>query len=550
MALSLKGLFSRKKKARPAEDDGRAPFFTGATLGPGLGNDGDGDGTTRGFDDLLDDEAWGGDDDDDTGRKRPARGGSGRKRVVLFAALGLAAAVIGGGAAWWMLSGGQAPGQVATLLDGDAAESEPAARGEGTPPAEPSAPIGSGERVSLPMPPAPGLEAPRLGTAPAADGDVVVDATAATDRSTARRPWLTEGGAPSTAPSESAAAPATPVEATPAPTAAAPSPAAPAAATEAEPAAAPETTSAPADAPPPPAPPAAVAAEEPEKPDIRTAGNPAPSFDRLTAPPGKPEPLKAAPVSDLVRNTPAGPLPIAAPDGRKAWSTYAKPFNAPAGAPRVAVVVADLGMLPAATEAAITKLPAGVTLAFSPYGFDIPQAMQRAREAGHEVMLVLPMEDRGFPAHDPGPLGLNSLLPANDNLIRLNTILTKGVGYVGVVGRGGATFTAKPELMKPVLETIARAGLLYVQPSGGMQLASYGQIATPTAVVDLTLDERPFRSAIDSRLRALEALAKERGSAIAVISPTPLAFDAVSSWLTEAQTRGIALAPVSAVVRP
>ncbi|WP_343867604.1 divergent polysaccharide deacetylase family protein, partial [Caenispirillum bisanense] len=302
--------------------------------------------------------------------------------------------------------------------------------------------------------------------------------------------------------------------------------------------------------PPPAAAPPAATVEEPDKPDVRTAGNPAPSFDRLSAPPGKPEPLKAAPVSDLVRNTPAGPLPIAAPDGRKAWNTYAKPFNAPAGTPRVAVVVADLGLMPAATDAAITKLPAGVTLAFSPYGFDIPQAMQRAREAGHEVMMALPMEDRGFPAHDPGPLGLNSLLPANDNLIRLNTILTKGVGYVGLLGRGGATFTAKPELMKPVLDTIARSGLLYLQPSSGVQLASYGQIATPTAVVDLTLDERPFRAAIDARLRALEALAKERGSAVAVISPTPLAFDAVSSWLAEAQARGIALAPVSAVVRP
>ncbi|WP_425545068.1 hypothetical protein, partial [Caenispirillum bisanense] len=179
MALSFKGLFSRKKKTRAGDDDGREPFFTGATLGPGLGNDGDGqdDGPARGFDDLLDDDAWGGDDDDDGAPRRGARKGSGRKRVALFAAIGLAAAVIGGGAAWWLMTGGEGPAQVAGLLSGDGSgdASTAATGGGGEAPAGPSAPIGSGERVSLPMPPAPGLDAPRLS---AGSTEAVVDPTA------------------------------------------------------------------------------------------------------------------------------------------------------------------------------------------------------------------------------------------------------------------------------------------------------------------------------------------------------------------------------------
>lgn len=580
MALNLKGLLSRKKKARAAEEGRDEPFFTGSTLGPGLGPDGDDDdagGATgaapaRDFDDLLDDDAWGGSDDDgDDGDDRPARGG-GRKRIALFAAIGLGAAAVAGGGAWWVMTSG--------LLDGDhGAEGEQhaeATTGGALPAtdapasaADPAAqPQDSGARVSLPMPPAPGLGG---GTQTAAG--VQIDPTAATDRSVARRPWLAEGGdaaataaAPAeapkpTEPAQAAAAPAgapKPAEAAKPAEPAKPAEAAKPAETPAQPqqpvaAQTAVVTTPPADpaAPAPAAPaPAVPALEEVDKPDPRTASAPPPSFDALPAPTGKPEPLKAAPVSDLVRNTPAGPLPIAAPDGRKAWTTYAKPFQAPAGTPRVAIVVADLGLLPAATDAAIAKLPAGVTLAFSPYGFDVAPAMQRAREAGHEVMLSLPMEDRGFPAHDPGPLGLNSLLPTNDNLIRLNTILTKGTGYVGLLGRGGKTFTAKPELMKPVLDTVARSGLLYVQPAGGVQLASYGQTQAPVVAADFALDERPFRSAIEARLKALETIARERGSALAVIEPTPLAFDAVTKWLADAQTRGIALAPVSAVVRP
>lgn len=217
------------------------------------------------------------------------------------------------------------------------------------------------------------------------------------------------------------------------------------------------------------------------------------------------------------------------------------------------MVVADLGMLPAATTAAIEKLPADVTLAFSPYGFDVPQAMNQAREAGHEVMLTLPMEGRGFPANDPGPLGLNTMLPVNDNLIRLNTVMTKGIGYTGLLGRDGAALTANQEIMGPVLEAIGRAGLLYVQPASGMQLVNAtgpSDMAPPTARVDLKLDERPFREAIEARLAVLEEIARQKGTAIAVVDPTPLAFDAVSKWLKTLQGKGLALAPVSAVVRP
>lgn len=556
MALNLKGLLSRKKKTAAA-DDRDEPFFTGATLGPGLGDDPDDDATSggadgapqRGFDSLLDDEAWGPDEDDGGDDDRPTRGGN-RKRIALFAAIGLGAAAVAGGGAWWVMTSGLLHSADTGMETADAShaagEGHGASQGEGA---------GYGSRVSLPMPPAPGLEGPGLRA-----GGVVVDPTAATDKSVARRPWLAEDATAepaATAPhaaepaatAPNAAAPVTPAtgEAKPAAPGAttvpqAPAAAEPKAAAPAEPQTAAVTAA--------PAAPAAPAVEEVEKPDPRTADAPPPTFDALPAPAGKPEPLKAAPQSDLVRNTPAGPLPIAAPDGRKAWSAYARPFQAAPGTPRVAIVVADLGLLPAATEAAIAKLPPGVTLAFSPYGFDTAADMKRAREAGHEVMLSLPMEDRGFPAHDPGPLGLNTVLPINDNLIRLNMVMTKGVGYVGVLGRGGAAFTAKPDLMKPMLDTLARAGLLYLQPPAGVQLASYGQVPTPTAVVDMALDERPFRAAIDARLKALEALARERGSAVAVIDPTPLSFDAVTRWLADAQARGVALAPVSAVVRP
>lgn len=559
MALSFKGLFNRKKKR--AARDGDEPFFTGATLGPGLDDShddedfGGGGGDTGGkqprdFSDILDDEDWGqddyGDDDDTVIGHGPKR----RKRLAVFAGIGLAAALIAGGGAWWMMndgSAGPAPEQLA-----------------GTPETAPTAAIASGSRVILPMPPAPGLEQLRGGDdeGTAAGGrDAVLDPTAATDRSTARRPWLAEDGAgqeAAEAPAAEAPAPQDQGEAAPAEETAA---------TEETPASEDTPAEAPVDvaettAPVPteqaetgltPTAPKGPEIEEPELPNPRqVAERPTPSYEELAGRNPDPEALREAPIEDLVRTTPNGPLPIAAPDGRKAWTAYGRPFEAPPATPRIAVIVADLGLMPAATTAAIDKLPPDVTLAFSPYGFDLPQAMQQARAAGHETMLSLPLEGRGFPARDPGPMGLNTLLPVNDNLIRLNTVLTKGVGYVGLLGREGEAFTAKPDLMRPVLETVGRAGLLYVQPAGGVELAAAGgsTLSAPTARVDLALDERPFRDAIEARLAALEALARERGSAVAVIEPSPLAFDTLNTWAAGLQQKGLALAPVSAVVRP
>lgn len=554
MALSFKSLFSRKKKA--AVDDGSEPFFTGSTLGPGLddgpaddlddfsstGQPNGADSQPRGFADILDDEDWGDDLDDDDAML--GHGARKRKRLIMLAGVGALTALVGaGGVAWTLMDAGADAPPHATLAE--------------TPPVEPSAPIASGDKVSLPMPAAPGLDAghtPSTETAEAGNAappGATLDPTAATDKSVARRPWLAgtddantaaEASQPPTdteEPPQTAEAP-TGDGGTDAPAASPETP--PAEATPETPAAAPVET---ATAPPTPE------IDEPRVPGSR-ADRPTPSYEELAAAP-EAEPLRDAPVAALTRQTPAGPMPIPAPDGRKAWSTYAKPFEAPAGTPRIAIVVADLGLRPAATDAAIDKLPAGVTLAFSPYGFDLPVSMTKAREAGHEVMLSLPLEGRGFPANDPGPLGLNTLLPVNDNLIRLNTVMTKGVGYTGFLGRDGAAVTANQEIMAPVLETIGRAGLLYLQPDSGVQLARAGgpaAVAPPMAHVDLQLDERPFREAVEARLKALEDIARQRGSAVAVIDPTPLGYDAVASWLATLPGKGLALAPVSAVVRP
>ena len=44
-----------------------------------------------------------------------------------------------------------------------------------------------------------------------------------------------------------------------------------------------------------------------------------------------------------------------------------------------------------------------MTLAFSPYADDLPRSVAKARAAGHEILLQVPLEPYGYPDVDPGP---------------------------------------------------------------------------------------------------------------------------------------------------
>jgi polysaccharide deacetylase 2 family uncharacterized protein YibQ len=102
---------------------------------------------------------------------------------------------------------------------------------------------------------------------------------------------------------------------------------------------------------------------------------------------------------------------VIAPDGRRAWQVYARPFERGDRRPRIAILISGLGPSGAATEAAIQGLPGAVSLAFWPYADRIDNWIRLARAAGHEVLLNLPMEPENYPAFDPGPKTLLTRFP-------------------------------------------------------------------------------------------------------------------------------------------
>ena len=262
--------------------------------------------------------------------------------------------------------------------------------------------------------------------------------------------------------------------------------------------------------------------------------------------------LAPAPDPALVERTPQGPLPRIGDDGRQPWRVYAKPFNAGDARPRVAVVLSALGLSSAATEAAIQGLPGGVTLAFQPYADDLQNWIQLARAAGHEVLLHLPMEPVDYPANDPGPQALFTALTPQQNLARLEWALSRVSGYVGVTNHMGSRFTTSRSAMQPIIETLKERGLLYVDTrasarSVGGSLAT--EIGVPRALNDRFIDTGSVnRQTIDDHLAEAERIARETGLSVVVGQPYPVTLERLGVWLADLEDRGIALAPVSAVV--
>lgn len=272
-----------------------------------------------------------------------------------------------------------------------------------------------------------------------------------------------------------------------------------------------------------------------------------PTAPRAAAGAPKGPPLSPAPIAGLHQPSPNGPLPIVA-GGRSAADAYARPF-ADRGGPRVSLMVGGLGLNAAATQRAIDRLPSDVTLSFVPYADNLQGWINKARAAGHEVMLEIPMEPMDYPNNDPGPQTLLSSAAPEENVRRLENLLGRGTGYFGVTNYLGARF-AQSDAAAPLFQSLRGRGLAFVSDGGARGLGGAATGAgVPTAAADRVIDARPSAQDISASLDALEALARSRGSAIGAGVAYPVTIDEVSRWAAEAQRRGVQLAPVSSATQ-
>lgn len=306
----------------------------------------------------------------------------------------------------------------------------------------------------------------------------------------------------------------------------------------------------------PEAPPRAPSSAEPQVPALAAARTPGPAAVPDPGPGATAETVQgaarpiAAPDPELLEPGPHGPLPRIGPQGRSSIRTYGRPFDRQDTRPRLGLIIGGLGLNAALTEEAIRRLPAGVTLAFSPYAPRIDRLLEQARAKGMETLLALPLEPTGYPLNNPGDRALLTSLTDAENQDRLDWALSRFAGYAGVIGAHGPMrgerFALLPDRLGALQRTLALRGLLYVDPRPGVTQPGRAWGRT----VDILVDEPATRGEIDRKLGELERLARERGTALGYAGePSPVLVERVAIWGGQVEGRGIVLAPVSAMIR-
>lgn len=262
--------------------------------------------------------------------------------------------------------------------------------------------------------------------------------------------------------------------------------------------------------------------------------------------------LGSVPDPDLVETGPHGPLPRVGADGKKPWHIYRRPYLGPASGPRIALVIQEIGLSRKASVQAIDQLPHNVTMAVSPYSKNPQDIVNMARDKGHEVLLMLPMEPVAYPANDPGPHSLLVSLSVAENIDRLHMVMSRFQGYAGIVNHMGSRFTTDRGALAPIISEIGSRGLLIVdaRSSNHSVMATLAaEQAFPVAANNRFIDNRLSADSIDHYLSELETIAHNRGIAVGFGRPFPVTIDRIKTWEAGLALKGITLVPITAIAQ-
>jgi len=226
--------------------------------------------------------------------------------------------------------------------------------------------------------------------------------------------------------------------------------------------------------------------------------------------------------------------------------------NGLGGDAKIAFVMTDLGLSDAATKQAVNDLPENIALAFSPYSTDLAAKMNRAKSAGHEALILIPMEPLSYPKDDPGPAALLTRQSDAANAHKLDDLLATGAGATGAMNFMGSALLQDQKNVTALFNRLQKQQLLFVEnPQGPESIAEdvTGGMKAPFLEGDAVIDRTASELAIRQQLLALETQARKNGYATGIAHPFPVTFSILKDWADSLARRGFKLVPLSALVK-
>lgn len=212
---------------------------------------------------------------------------------------------------------------------------------------------------------------------------------------------------------------------------------------------------------------------------------------------------------------------------------------------RVALVIDDLGHDVADLQP-LEALGVPVTYSVLPFEPQTPEVVAELRRRKVEILLHLPMEPRN--GENPGPGALLQGMSDGELRQRTEAALKAVPGAVGVNNHMGSLLSAEEGPMSTILSVLAERSLFFLDSRTSADSVGYKValgLGVPAAERQVFLDGEATPEAIHTQFQRLLALARAKGSAIAIGHPHPETLAALTREVPKAKADGFEFVPVS-----
>lgn len=227
----------------------------------------------------------------------------------------------------------------------------------------------------------------------------------------------------------------------------------------------------------------------------------------------------------------------------------AQSVDAPGELPAISIIIDDLGYRRLDGLRAL-ELPGPVAYAFLPHTPYASRLAGIAFQLDKEVLLHVPMESELDKALGPGAL-INSM-----PRFEVQAVLDAGLASVphvsGINNHMGSALTQEPRAMRWIMEWMSNNGGLYfvdsLTTSKSVALRSASDAGLRAIGRDVFLDATPDSETIRRQFQRLIALARERGTGLAIGHPYPQTLSVLRNVLLKPSYYGVQLVPVRELI--
>ena len=238
---------------------------------------------------------------------------------------------------------------------------------------------------------------------------------------------------------------------------------------------------------------------------------------------------------------PTRPQPLAAPIPPPALPERA----------RVAIVIDDIGWDLSMAQA-LLALDAPISFAIIPQSPHQAEIVEAAQQYGRDILLHLPMEPHGYPQVNPGKHALLSTMSPPELTAQIQAALQHLPMAVGVNNHMGSRLTENPQAMRVVMQELQQHNLFFLDSRTSSQSTAYKiarEMGVRTGRRQVFLDHHAQPQQIAHQFQRLIAIAHKHGHAIGIGHPYTETLDALQHLLPELREAGIAIVPVSHLIR-